>query len=36
MVCFSLSTKQRKQAYNYKANDVGVAYNEWTNHVQVL
>ena len=29
---FSPIIEQRKQVYNYEANDVGVMYNEWTNH----
>jgi len=31
MVCFSPSIQQRKQVYNWKANNMGVVYNEWTN-----
>ena len=35
MVRFSPSIEQGKQGYNYKANDVGVVYNKWTNHLLV-
>ena len=32
---FSLSIELRKQDYNYDGSDVGVVYDEWTNHLCV-